>query len=145
MMMMMILIPGIFTYGTTTYRYSFRRYFGCMPYKMLSSSMTETSSYLFIYHLNFLPMILIFWYECDCSFAIWFYNVEILLLSFSLIFTNCAGGLSLDIIIVCSKWKGSSAVSIIPQFIIFYSVQVLFCSCHHFLQSLKMIIFMLGA
>ena len=30
-MMMMIMIPGIFTYGTNTYRYSFRRYFGCMP------------------------------------------------------------------------------------------------------------------
>ena len=31
MMMMMMMIPGIFTYGTNTYRYSFRRYFGCMP------------------------------------------------------------------------------------------------------------------
>ena len=31
MMMMMSMIPGTNTYGTNTYRYSFRRYFGCMP------------------------------------------------------------------------------------------------------------------
>ena len=30
-MMMMMMIPGTNTYGTNTYRYSFRRYFGCMP------------------------------------------------------------------------------------------------------------------
>ena len=29
--LVMMMIPGIFTYGTNTYRYSFRRYFGCMP------------------------------------------------------------------------------------------------------------------
>ena len=31
MMMMMMMLPGIFTYGTNVYRYSFRWYFGCMP------------------------------------------------------------------------------------------------------------------
>ena len=41
MMMMMMMITGIFTYGTNTYRYSYRRYFGCMP---PSSSSTSSSS-----------------------------------------------------------------------------------------------------
>ena len=31
MMTMMMMIRGTNTYGTNTYRYSFRRYFGCMP------------------------------------------------------------------------------------------------------------------
>ena len=35
---MMMMIPGIFTYGTNTYRYSFRRYFGCMPSSSLPTS-----------------------------------------------------------------------------------------------------------
>ena len=63
-------------------------------------------------YLDLLPMILIFWYEYDSSFAIWFYNVEILSLSLSIVITYCAGGPSPDIIIICSKWKGSNAVSI---------------------------------
>merc|ERR1712218_574687 len=35
--MMMMMMPGIFTYGTNTYRYLFRRYFGCMPTSSTSS------------------------------------------------------------------------------------------------------------
>jgi len=44
--MMMMMIPGIFTYGTNTYRYSFRRYFGCMPLPLsllLSASSSAAS------------------------------------------------------------------------------------------------------
>ena len=49
MMMMMMMIPGIFTYGTNTYRYSFRRYFGCMP---SSSSLASSSSSSTLYSLS---------------------------------------------------------------------------------------------
>ena len=50
MMMMMMMIPGIFTYGTNTYRYSFRRYFGCIPLPLSSSSL-PSSSYFDFPHL----------------------------------------------------------------------------------------------
>ena len=48
MMMMMMMIPGIFTYGTNTCRYSFRRYFGCMPNWSPSESLPSYSLLLML-------------------------------------------------------------------------------------------------
>ena len=48
--MMMMMMTGIFTYGTNTYRYSFRRYFGCMP--SWSSSWSSHDLHQYLHHLH---------------------------------------------------------------------------------------------
>ena len=54
---MMMLIPGIFTYGTNTYRYSFRRYFGCMPSSLILLSSSSSDHNHLIYDLRFFGLL----------------------------------------------------------------------------------------